>query len=1347
MRKMLMTMLAGFIGSMALAAEFFVDAKNGNDANGGTEQLPVRSLARAAELATGSSDGTVTVTVLPGFYGEDEGTDLSMIYTSASGAQANYRVVLATGNTKTVTFKARDGKAVTHIVGKKSVAVTNKDGRGDDAVAGVRNDKEAYAIFDGFTFRDCYGPMTATDQIDRGGASRDVTLVDCVISNCCASIGSAAYGGVLHRCRVTANKAVSSTSSIVQAADLSNCLLDSNAGTTLTYCKLIVNCTIYGNTLGQPFGGVSGSTEVYNTLAFGNAKSNGHGSESEKYPYEFINSVAVAPALFPTVTDSITNAVGDQCVSASLGDWRLLPSSPAVGIGTVEGLKKVGLPTGYTEYRDYNGNLIDVSDSTARINAGCVQTVTDAPAGATMAFDTAFEVEGLGTVPAGGSFAPMKRQYRVRPVLAEGKSAYAIKVAEETSGKFDYLRHALMDGWTPVVPNPDVSATMTFSVVEAKAVYYVDPAGDDGNDGSSPTSGAGNVGPKKTISGALAVAPHYSIIRVARGVYGADEESGELLSRVKISNNVGLISSDGIGAAKIIGASDNGTFGPAAKRCVHITSTYGFVQGFVLADGYSDDVNDDAYRGAGVSAASVNPQILDCTITNCHAIQAGALYRGTALRTRIYGCSASGSLLTYVTTLGSCVLADNSPTTKDKWVGDKGSAFACTLDFPSDIALPYSSSAFAFVGNIVRGGGRLSTDPENVVANVMDEDPLFRDATAYDFRLGAGSPAVGLVPAEALSISNAYRYVTTDLNGDPLVFTDGKMTAGAVHNDPLLPIVIILVGDGGIAVTGAAIGTNVVETSAEITITATETATRPFLGFEVNGVMRPASETEISLSGFGGGTRTSVRAFYGTTWYVSKTGDDSRSGGTPETAKKTIRAAATLAVAGDTIKVGPGAYGEEDGTMRQTAPVVKEVADIDCRVWVKEGVTLESTDGPERTFIVGRRATEPQDDYGNGAGAVRCVVLGRNAMVKGFTLTGGATGYDGVMDKVVYTDHNCAGGVLGTSSANSQVVDCIVSNNVATTSAAGYNVRFVRSRILENTVVQRAITRNCRFAGSVIDRNRGDICIEYFGEFDSSTIGPNNLKLNGGIKPSMLQYPSDTPTLRNSVVLAPQVGIQTYFKNSYTCNITNCIFVTGCGLTHETMQQYGLGDDFDLVDVAAIGVDGELRPIAGSASVLLDRGDDFSCDDVKAAWDASGAQRVMNGGRDIGALEGDWRGVYAQDIGRRVKVVAVRPDVYEDVADGKVTIPSGEGLQLELSNPASGEATCELTLQVLSGTLALALDGTDLDPVAASDEPVTVKLVLSPGAHALSLTMSSAPGDLAKVIGYRRNVGMCVIVR
>ena len=119
MRKMLMTMLAGFIGSMALAAEFFVDAKNGNDANGGTEQLPVRSLARAAELATGSSDGTVTVTVLPGFYGEDEGTDLSMVYTSASGAQANYRVVLATGNTKTVTFKARDGKAVTHIVGKK----------------------------------------------------------------------------------------------------------------------------------------------------------------------------------------------------------------------------------------------------------------------------------------------------------------------------------------------------------------------------------------------------------------------------------------------------------------------------------------------------------------------------------------------------------------------------------------------------------------------------------------------------------------------------------------------------------------------------------------------------------------------------------------------------------------------------------------------------------------------------------------------------------------------------------------------------------------------------------------------------------------------------------------------------------------------------------------------------------------------------------------------------------------------------------------------------------------------------------------------------------------------------
>lgn len=1346
MRKILMTMLAGLIGSMALAAEFFVDAKNGDDANAGTEQLPVRSLARAAELASGSADAAVRVTVLPGCYGEDAGTDVTMTYTSKNGATANYRVVLATGSSKTVTFKARDGKAVTHIVGKKSATVTDKDGRGDDAIAGVRNDNVDGLIFDGFTIRGCYGPMTSTDQIDRGAGAVSVTLVDCVISNCCASIGSAAYGGVLHRCRVTGNKAASGSSSIVQASSLSNCLVDNNAGTTLTYCKQIVNCTVCGNTVGHPFGGVSGSTMIYNTLAFGNAKSNGHGSNSETYPYEFINSVAVAPAVFPTVTGSVTDAVGNQCVSPDFGDFRLLPSSPAVGIGTVEGLKEVGLPAGYTEYRDYNGNLIDISDPTAKINAGCVQEVA-VLTGATMVFKTAFEVEGLGTVPANGSFVPTRRQYRVRPLLDSGNTAYAIKVAEETSSKIDYLRHALMDGWTPVVPNPDVSATMTFSVVDATGVYYVDPAGDDANDGLSPTSGADNVGPKKTISGALAVAPDYAIVRVARGVYGTEENSGEALSRILIDKNVGLISSDGIGAAKIVGASDSGTFGPNAKRCVHITSIYGFVQGFVLADGYSDNQNTDAYRGAGVSSSTVNPQILDCTITNCHAKQAGALYRGTVLRSKIIGCSASGGYLTYVTALGTCILADNSLTTNDKWAGDKSSAFACTMDIPSGEALPYMASTAAFVGNIVRGGDRPSTDPTVLAANVMDEDPLFCKASTYDFRLGVGTPAVGQLTAEDLAIADAYRYVTTDVNGDPLVFTEEKMTAGAVHNNPLLPTVVILADNGGVTVTGAAVGTNVVETTAEVTIAATD-ATRPFLGFEVDGVMRPASETEVTLSGFDAGTQTHVRAIYGTTWYVSKTGDDSRSGGTPETAKKTIRAAAALAIAGDTIKVGPGVYGEEDGTMRQASPVLSGEVDIDCRVWVKEGVTLESTDGAEETVIVGRRATSPLDAYGNGTDAVRCVVLAENATVKGFTLTGGATGYDEPMDKVVYTDHNCAGGVLGTAAASSQVVDCIVSNNVATTSAAGHNVRFVRSRILENTVVQRAVARSCCFAGSVIDRNRGDICIEFFGEFDSSTIGPNNLKLNGGAKPSMLRYPNGLPTLRNSVVMASLVNLHNDLNNAnYKCNISNCVFAAGCGLTHATMQQYGLGDDFDLVDVATIGVDDELRPIPDSASVLLDHGDDFSCDDVKADWDASGVQRIMNGGRDIGALEGDWRDVYARDIGRRVKVVSVRPDVYEDVADGKVTIPSGEGLQLELSNPVTGETTCELTLRVLSGTLALALDGTDLEPVAASAEPVTRKLVLSPGAHVLSLAMSSADGDLAKVVGYRRNIGMCLIVR
>lgn len=109
----------------ALSAEYFVDAQNGNDENDGSEQSPVKSLAKVCDLinAQNPKEALTTVTVLPGNYGEDEGTDVTCSFegTDKNGTGTHlYRVVLTDPSaSRKVLFKARDGKEVTHIVGKK----------------------------------------------------------------------------------------------------------------------------------------------------------------------------------------------------------------------------------------------------------------------------------------------------------------------------------------------------------------------------------------------------------------------------------------------------------------------------------------------------------------------------------------------------------------------------------------------------------------------------------------------------------------------------------------------------------------------------------------------------------------------------------------------------------------------------------------------------------------------------------------------------------------------------------------------------------------------------------------------------------------------------------------------------------------------------------------------------------------------------------------------------------------------------------------------------------------------------------------------------------------------------
>jgi len=124
------------------------------------------------------------------------------------------------------------------------------------------------------------------------------------------------------------------------------------------------------------------------------------------------------------------------------------------------------------------------------------------------------------------------------------------------------------------------------------------------------------------------------------------------------------------------------------------------------------------------------------------------------------------------------------------------------------------------------------------------------------------------------------------------------------------------------------------------------------------------------------------------------------------TAAHIIQDAVDGAKAGDTVLVTDGVYeaGERDGN----------------RVAVPNAVRLESVNGPSVTMIKGRQDT---DEWGTVFAGVRCVYLGADAVLSGFTLTNGYAGGAG------------GGGVYSKSSG--VVTNCVITGNECVDCAGG----------------------------------------------------------------------------------------------------------------------------------------------------------------------------------------------------------------------------------------------------------------------------------------------------------------------
>lgn len=1325
------------------AAEYFVNPNpgKGNDAWDGTSAEwqggtvgPKRTVQAAVDLADGN--GTV-VTLAPGVY--DEGGRVN----AGSYAHSN-RVVVSKSN---VTIRSATGRpADVAIVGHLA---DTADRMGPDAMRCLTTEADAEnVVASGITFRNGAGGITGDTGTCRGGGLLSLkglgglTIVDCVVSNCWGSRGGGAYQVIAHSCRFTRNGATSHGPATCFSKQ-ANCLIDHNMGSSpLGYSSAVVNCTIVDNGDAAAWlnSGKSAGSVIANSVVFGQAKSNGDsGGEMSCWC-----SVVGGSAAFKSVDGATVTGNGyvHSLVAPVLDDFHPVAGGVCIGLGEAAYLDNVPLPTGYT-YHDLDGN--ELPDSGV-VTVGAYQTAKT-PVGGCIDFSAGdLEVEGSANVAKSGQWiwpTAWPVTYRFKSQRAD---LYALYVNEsyDAGSKVYHYRYPQYDGWIDFTPPPDPTLVQTLKAQTRNGDVYVNAAtGDDSWDGTSAVKASGDskVGPKKTLQAAVDAAPEsYYVVHVAPGDYdeGGSVNSGSS-NRVNISAYSVMLLSDVKGGATIWGAPDPETkgLGPNAVRCVYLGQKYACVQGFVLAGGYTANDNSSG-RGGGFRAGTAFPQVLDCVISNCCAYAAGCSANGRTYRSRFVGNRAADNYMVRGGTLVSCVFADNAFAPEvDKSLRQLFDAnvavYGCTVDCngyrPANGTKAYCT--LFFNGNHIDSGytnyGSLGFG--------ADDEPWFADASACDYRLGVLSPAIGCATREDLVGAECWPYLSTDVDGRAPVYSDeGRRTGGACLNEPLAMSVVDMTADGRQATT------NVVFSSNPVVVTATDWQTRPFLGFEVNGetqTLETASCTFVPTTK--PGALNVVRALYGTDWYVNvaKTESPSTFGSTPETAFHLLSSAGSRARDGDTIHVAEGTY--EEGEMLHDQAFLNGTPTIGERIWVKDGVTLVSDAGAERTVIRGRTSDDPADDYGNGPGALRCVALGERAKVCGFTLTGGHSTVSDEISSGHDYDDNSGGGVLGSDRNTSEVRDCTVVGNCATRSGAGANCRFIRSRITGCTAVERgSVGRYCRYNSCVIDGCRGMRPIEIYSEFDSCTVG-DDFKDFKNKNATVFDY--GNATLVNSLVRCAVIYGDTSEKVSFAAE--NCVF-TGAFGTGEGCR-YTLTDCI-LTNAEAVVLDADYRPVVGSC-VGIDRADDALSDEAALAeTDLSGFQRVMNGRRDIGALEGDWRMRYAADIGGRVRVAEVSPEVFED-EDGKVLIPSGKKIELMLVNRSENELEYLLTGLVRNGTLAIELDGMPLSPVVASDDPVTQKFMVPNGMHSLLLAMSEDAEASARVLSLRKNKGLLLQIR
>lgn len=251
---------------------------------------------------------------------------------------------------------------------------------------------------------------------------------------------------------------------------------------------------------------------------------------------------------------------------------------------------------------------------------------------------------------------------------------------------------ALMDfNGRPFLPDSDGRYEVGAFACAAAATYYADAErGDDANDGLSEATAV------RTLAAALAKAKRWDVVVALPGVYDAGtmlqtkaQAGGSVEpvvpARAVVGEEVTLVSRDGAEATVIEGASDGGTCGPNAVRCVFLCRD-AVVRGFTLRGGYTDNGGDAmadnvnthgggvlGYQGAA-GDGELQGLVEDCLITGCQAARGGGANFGTYRNCRFVGnslCVNKPGSAARLARLEGCYLAGNA--------GSHSTAYQCDV--------------------------------------------------------------------------------------------------------------------------------------------------------------------------------------------------------------------------------------------------------------------------------------------------------------------------------------------------------------------------------------------------------------------------------------------------------------------------------------------------------------------------------------------------------------------------------------------------------------------------------------------------------------------------------------------